>query len=120
MNRRTNMLLQGTLGMLILRSLIWGPRHGYDVMRWLREASEDALRIEEGALYQALHRMESQDWIEAEWGTSENNRRAKFYRLTTEGREQLRHETASWRDHVDAITRVLGFGLPPSGEPSDA
>jgi transcriptional regulator len=105
---------------LILRSLIWGPRHGYDVTRWLREASEDALRIEEGALYQALHRMEARGWVEAEWGLSENNRRAKFYRLTAEGRAQLRRETSSWRDHVETVARVLQFGHPPAGEPSDA
>ncbi len=79
-------LLQGTLDVLILKALSWGPLHGYAVVRWIGQRTEDALRIEEGALYPALHRMEQRGWIEAEWGVSENNRRAKFYRLTDEGK----------------------------------
>ena len=100
-------LLQGTLDVLILKTLSWGPLHGYAVVRWIAQRTEEALRIEEGALYPALHRMEQRGWIEAEWGTSENNRRAKFYRLTDEGRRQLNAEAESWQRYADAVGRVL-------------
>ncbi|HEX6899973.1 MAG TPA: PadR family transcriptional regulator [Thermoanaerobaculia bacterium] len=100
-------LLQGTLDVLILKTLSWGPLHGYAVVRWIAQRTEDALRIEEGALYPALHRMEQRGWIEAEWGVSENNRRAKFYRLTDEGRRQLNAEAESWQRYADAVGRVL-------------
>lgn len=100
-------LLQGTLDVLILKTLSWGPLHGYAVVRWIAQRTEDALRIEEGALYPALHRMEQRGWIEAEWGVSENNRRAKFYRLTDEGRRQLNAEAESWRRYADAVGKVL-------------
>jgi transcriptional regulator len=100
-------LLQGTLDVLILKSLSWGPLHGYAVVRWIGQRTEDALRIEEGALYPALHRMEQRGWIEAEWGVSENNRRAKFYRLTEEGRRQLQAEAVSWQRYADAVGKVL-------------
>ena len=100
-------LLQGTLDVLILKTLSWGPLHGYAVVRWIAQRTEDALRIEEGALYPALHRMEQKGWIEAEWGVSENNRRAKFYRLTDEGRRQLNAESESWQRYADAVGRVL-------------
>ena len=100
-------LMQGTLDVLILKTLSWGPLHGYAVVRWIAQRTEDALRIEEGALYPALHRMEQRGWIEAEWGVSENNRRAKFYRLTDEGRRQLNAEAESWQRYADAVGRVL-------------
>lgn len=100
-------LLQGTLDVLILKTLSWGPLHGYAVVRWIAQRTEDALHIEEGALYPALHRMEQKGWIEAEWGVSENNRRAKFYRLTDEGRRQLNAEAESWQRYADAVGRVL-------------
>lgn len=100
-------LLQGTLDVLILKTLSWGPLHGYAVVRWIAQRTEDALKIEEGALYPALHRMEQRGWIEAEWGVSENNRRAKFYRLTNEGRRQLNAEAESWQRYADAVGRVL-------------
>jgi PadR family transcriptional regulator, regulatory protein PadR len=100
-------LLQGTLDVLILKTLSWGPLHGYAVVRWIAQRTEDALKIEEGALYPALHRMEQRGWIEAEWGVSENNRRAKFYRLTDEGRRQLNAEAESWQRYADAVGRVL-------------
>ena len=100
-------LLQGTLDVLILKTLSWGPLHGYAVVRWISQRTEEALRIEEGALYPALHRMEQRGWIEAEWGVSENNRRAKFYRLTDEGRRQLNAEAESWQRYADAVGRVL-------------
>ena len=100
-------LLQGTLDVLILKALSWGPLHGYAVVRWIGQRTEDALRIEEGALYPALHRMEQRGWIEAEWGVSENNRRAKFYRLTDEGRSQLHAEAVSWQRYAEAVGKVL-------------
>lgn len=100
-------LLQGTLDVLILKTLSWGPLHGYAVVRWIARQTGDALRIEEGALYPALHRMEQRGWIEAEWGISENNRRAKFYRLTGEGRRQLNAESESWQRYAEAVGKVL-------------
>jgi PadR family transcriptional regulator PadR len=100
-------LLQGTLDVLILKTLSWGPLHGYAVVRWIAQSTGDALRIEEGALYPALHRMEQRGWIEAEWGVSENNRRAKFYRLTPEGRRQLHAEAESWQRYAEAVGNVL-------------
>src|SRR5215207_4433707 len=90
-------LLQGTVDVLILRTLAWEPMHGYGVSRFIRERTEGVLTIESAALYQALHRLERKKWIQAEWGVSENNRRAKFYSLTADGRKQLRTETATWR-----------------------
>ena len=89
------------------KALIWGPMHGYDVMSWLRGSSEEQLTIEEGALYPALHRMEERGWIKAEWGLSENNRRAKFYQLTTRGREQLTAQTSSWARYVTVVEKIL-------------
>ena len=100
-------LLQGTLDVLILKTLSWGPRHGYAIARWIRDTTDDVLRIEEGALYPALHRMEKRGWIEAEWGLSENNRRAKYYQLTTQGRRQLGAEATSWSRYSEAVAKVL-------------
>ena len=100
-------LLQGTLDVLILKTLSWGPLHGYAVVRWIASQTGDTLQIEEGALYPALHRMEQRGWIEAEWGISENNRRAKFYRLTAAGRRQLHAESESWQRYAEAVGRVL-------------
>lgn len=100
-------LLHGTVAVLILKTLTWGPMHGYDISRTIRQRSEGALGLEDAALYQALHRLEHKGWIEAEWGLSENNRRAKFYRLTNEGRRQLDTEVTSWRAYVDAVSKVL-------------
>jgi PadR family transcriptional regulator len=99
--------LYGTLDALILKTLSGGPRHGYAVAKWLEEKSGDALTVEEGSLYPALYRMEKRGWIEAEWGDSELGRKAKFYRLTRDGREQLRRETAEWSAFVDVVSRVL-------------
>jgi PadR family transcriptional regulator PadR len=100
-------LLQGTLDVLILKTLSWGPMHGYAVSRWIRQRTDDVLAVEDAALYQALHRLERREWIEAEWGLSENNRRAKYYRLTTAGRRQLRAETSTWRTYAEAVFKVL-------------
>ena len=100
-------LMQGTLDMLILQALMQGPSHGYGVMRWIRETSGDQLQIEEGALYPALHRLEERGLVDAEWGVSENNRRAKFYALTADGRRRLRAQAASWTRYVDAVARIM-------------
>ena len=100
-------LLQGTVDVLILRTLAWQPMHGYGISRWVRERSQGVLAIEGAALYQALHRLERRKWVAPSWGVSENNRRAKFYELTSEGRRQLRAETTSWRLYADAVTKVL-------------
>ena len=99
--------LRDTLGFLILRSLTWGPRHGYDVMRWLEERSDGLLTVDEGALYPALHRLESRELVESTWGVSESNRRAKFYRLTELGRRELADASTAWRRHTDAVVRIL-------------
>lgn len=100
-------LLQGTVDVLILRTLAWQPMHGYAISRWIRERSDGILAIEGAALYQALHRLERRRWVSPSWGVSDNNRRAKFYQLTTEGRRQLRAETATWQTYSAAVTRVL-------------
>jgi PadR family transcriptional regulator PadR len=100
-------LLQGTLDLLILKSLARGAMHGYAVAEWIHESSQDVLRVEEGALYPALHRLELRGLLSAEWGTSENNRRAKYYALTAAGRKQLTQETEYWRRMSDAVGRIL-------------
>lgn len=100
-------LLQGTLDVLILKSLSWGSLHGYAVAELVRERSGQELRVEEGALYPALHRLEKRGLLEAEWGLSENNRRAKFYQLTAAGRAHLRAETQVWKRYAAAVSRVL-------------
>jgi PadR family transcriptional regulator, regulatory protein PadR len=100
-------LIQGTLDMLVLKALVFGPRHGYAVTGWVRQTTQGRLDIEEGALYTALHRMERRGWVEAEWGVSENNRRAKYYSLTSEGRRQLRAQSRTWREYAAAVSMVL-------------
>ena len=100
-------LLKGTLDVLILKTLTWGPMHGYAVANWIRQRTDDALQIEEGALYPALHRMEQKGWVESEWGVSENNRKAKYYQLTARGRHQLRAELSTWTRYVEAVGKVL-------------
>lgn len=100
-------LLQGTLDILVLKALIFGPRHGYAVARWIRETTDGELEIEEGALYTALHRLEKRKWLRSEWGLSENNRRAKFYALTAEGRSQLAAGEQTWTRYAEAVFKVL-------------
>lgn len=100
-------LLQGTLDLLVLKALSWGTQHGYAVASWIRDRSGDEFLVEEGALYPALHRLERRGWVESEWGLSENNRKAKFYRLTSTGRAQLRAEVSLWSRYVSAVERVL-------------
>ena len=100
-------VLQGTLDMLILRTLQWGPRHGHGIGQMLRTRSEDALRIEHGSLYPALHRLEREGWLASEWRRSEANRRAKYYRLTAAGRRQLLREQSRWKRVVRAMARIM-------------
>ena len=100
-------LLQGTLDLLILKTLTWGPRHGYAVAQWIRDTTDEKLHIEEGALYTALHRMEKRGWLAAEWGLSDNNRKAKYYQLTQVGRKQLRAKTAVWTEYAGAVFKIL-------------
>jgi PadR family transcriptional regulator PadR len=100
-------LLQGTLDVLVLKTLSWGPRHGYAIARWIRETTDAELQVEDRALYVSLHRMEERGWIESEWGYSENNRKAKYYQLTAAGRRQLRSKSASWARYAAAVFKVL-------------
>ena len=100
-------LLQGTLDVLVLKTLSWGPRHGYAIGKWLEESSSDTIQIEEGSLYPALYRMEKRGWIEASWGMSELGRRAKVYELTAAGRVRLRAEITAWRRLSGAVGQIL-------------
>ena len=100
-------LLQGTLDMLVLKALTWGPRHGYQVVRWIRDTTDAVLHVEDGALYTALHRMEKRGWLGSTWGISETNRRAKYYQLTPAGRRQLLAEHASWERYAEAVFKVM-------------
>jgi transcriptional regulator len=105
-------VVQGTLDVIVLKALSWGPMHGYAVTRWVKDTTDGGLALEEGALYPALHRLERRRWVESEWGLSENNRRAKFYRLTRAGRAQLRAETVAWQRYAAMLAKVLGATAP--------
>ena len=107
-------LLQGTVELLILRTLSWGPIHGYGIASWIESVTADALRVEEGSLYPALYRMAAKGWIAAEWGLSENNRRAKYYRLTGEGRRQLRKQTSGWQRFTAAVDKAITNTVAPA------
>ena len=100
-------LLKGTLDLLILKALTFGPRHGYGIARWLEESSQDLLRIEEGSLYPALSRMEKRGWIRSEWGSSELNRKARYYQITSRGRDQLETQANGWDLLVRAMALIL-------------
>jgi transcriptional regulator len=105
-------LFRGTLDVLILKALVWGPLHGYAITSFIRRYSDDVLLVEEGTLYPALWRLENKKLLEAEWGLSENNRKAKFYRLTDEGRRQLHEESRTWEAYAIAVAKVLGASQP--------
>ena len=107
---------RGTLDVLILKALVWGRLHGYAITNLIRRQSDDALLLEEGTLYPALWRLESKGLLDAEWGLSENNRKAKFYRLTSSGRSQLRHEVKTWQAYAAAVAKVLSATQPPLPE----
>ncbi|HXO38881.1 MAG TPA: PadR family transcriptional regulator [Candidatus Acidoferrum sp.] len=100
-------MLQGTMDMLILQTLILGPAHGHMIARVIEHTSEDVLQVEQGSLYPALHRLADRGWVSSYWGASENNRKAKYYKLTAKGRKQLLAETSRWQQMVEAIGRVL-------------
>jgi transcriptional regulator len=109
-------LIRGTLDVLILKALVWGPLHGYAVTSLIRRQTDEALLVEEGTLYPALWRLESKGLVEAEWGLSENKRKAKFYRLTSDGRRRLRQETKLWEAYAVAVGKMLGATRPPLEE----
>ena len=102
-------VLQGTLDLLVLKTLALGPMHGYGIVVHIQQVSEEVLRVEEGSLYPALHRIEQAGWISSEWGVSDNNRRAKYYRLTAAGRKQLAKEQENWDELTRAVAKVLRF-----------
>lgn len=110
----TTDLAHGPLHLMILKTLSWGPMHGYAIARWIRDITGDVLQIEEGSLYPALHRMEKRGWIAADWGLSENNRRAKFYQLTTDGRAHLAAESPNWLRFAQAVGTVLQTKTRPA------
>jgi PadR family transcriptional regulator, regulatory protein PadR len=107
MLKSKNDLLQGTLALLVLKTLARGPLHGYGITLHIQMVSKDILRVEEGSLYPALHRMEQDGWVSADWGISENNRRARYYRLTVKGRKQLAEEEKNWAQLTQAVAHVL-------------
>ena len=109
-------VLQGTLDMLVLRTLVMGPAHGHTIAQVIEHTSENALEVEQGSLYPALHRLEDRGLLSSEWGVSENNRRAKFYRLTAKGRKELNAATNRWRRMTRAIGLILGDSNEPAGE----
>jgi transcriptional regulator len=100
-------LVPGTLDLLVLNTLRWGPKHGYGIASWLKEQSDNTLALEDRALYLALHRLDERHWIESEWGLSENNRKARYYRLTALGRRQLQAKSDEWRRYVAMVTHML-------------
>lgn len=105
-------LIKGTLDVLILKTLSWGPMHGYSISRWIRDTTEEELTVEEGALYPALRRLERKGWLEAEWGETETGREARFYTLTEAGRDQLQAEVSAWQRYATAMARVLEAPAP--------
>jgi transcriptional regulator len=107
MARESLGLLQGTVDVLILKTLTWAPMHGYGISQWIHQRTDGALAVEDAALYQALHRLETKGWVESEWGTSDTNRRARFYRITRDGRRRLQSDVAELRKYVDALFKVL-------------
>src|SRR6516225_5212300 len=107
-------IIRGTLDLLILKTISWHPLHGYAISKVIKSQPESAVLVEEGALYPALYRMEAKGWIEAEWGRSENNRRAKYYRLTAEGRRRFQSEMKTWNAYSSALAKLLGKKIAPA------
>ena len=103
----------GAVELLILKALSWGPQHWVSVARWIQDTADDVLRLEEGSLYPALHRIEDKGWVKASWGASENNRRAKYYQLTAKGRQQLATNMDDWRGYAAAVGKVLSSTTRP-------
>lgn len=109
-------MLKGTLDMMVLRTLVMGDAHGHTIAKIIERGSENVLEVEEGSLYPALHRLEDRGWVSSYWGASENNRKAKFYRLTASGRKQLMRETSRWREMSRAIALVMGEAIESGGD----
>lgn len=107
-------LLQGTVELLVLKALSWGPIHGYGIASWIESSTDDVLSVEEGSLYPALYRMARKGWIKAQWGVTENNRRAKYYHLTAEGRRQFRDQSTGWQRFAGAVTQAITTRTIPS------
>jgi PadR family transcriptional regulator PadR len=120
MFERESSLLQGTVELLVLKTLSWGPMHGYGIAAWIEGATGDVLRVEEGSLYPALYRMARKGWIRGEWGLSENNRRAKYYELTAEGRRQFTEQSSGWTRLAGAVSRAVGSLEAPSWAVAEA
>jgi PadR family transcriptional regulator, regulatory protein PadR len=106
-------LLQGTLDLIVLKTLSWGPMHGFGIARWIQRTTRDVLQVEEGSLYPALYRMENRGWIKASWALTENGRRAKYYKLTAAGRRQLMRESEAWDQLTGAIGQIMAAKLGP-------
>ncbi|MGH6689388.1 MAG: PadR family transcriptional regulator [Longimicrobiales bacterium] len=106
-------LIQGTLDLLVLKAIAGGPRHGYEVARWVRDTTEGALEVDDGALYTSLHRLEERGWVRSDWGLSEKGRRAKYYVLTGAGRRRLATEKAAWATYAQAVFKVVGAPEAP-------
>jgi transcriptional regulator len=106
-------LIRGTFDLILLKTLAWGPMHGLGVVRWIEEVTHHQLQVEEGALYPALHRLEQKKWLAAEWGYTESNRRAKYYRLTERGRKQLAAESSKWARYTAAVGLILAAETHP-------
>lgn len=102
-------LLKGTLDLLVMKALTWGPLHGYAIATWLEERSDGTLGVDDSALYQALQRMEARGWLSAEWGVSDTNRRARYYKLTAAGRQRLRSESETWLKYTKSVTTILAL-----------
>jgi len=107
-------LLQGTLDLIVLKSLSWGPMHGFGLARWIQLTTDDVLQVEEGSLYPALYRMENRGWIKAQWALTENGRRAKYYKLTATGKRQLETESRSWEAVSGAIAKIMAARREPA------
>jgi PadR family transcriptional regulator PadR len=107
-------LLQGTLDVLVLKALSWGPKHGHSVARLIQQTTDGAFEILDGSLYAALHRLEERGFVDSEWGLSDKGKRARFYKLTTRGRQQLRAETATWERYVESVSKLLTAATQPA------
>jgi PadR family transcriptional regulator, regulatory protein PadR len=112
MSRTAVDLVQGSLDIIVLKTLSWQPMHGFGIARWIQQTTDDVLQVEEGSLYPSLYRMENKGWVKSEWRVTENNRRAKYYRLTAAGKRQLAEQTATWETFVKAMAKVLRSSAP--------
>jgi PadR family transcriptional regulator PadR len=107
-------LVQGSLDIIVLKTLSWQPMHGFGIARWIQQVTDDVLQVEEGSLYPSLYRMENKGWVKAEWRITENNRRAKYYRLTAAGKRQLADQSANWDTFVEAMAKILRSAPQPA------